>query len=214
MSNESEADEASSRAKAYSFLASIYLKPPTKETITKFLREGIFALDSKEMHALSEYQSQNKLTSPEVLEEKLAAEHLKLFGGIARGYGPPPPYESVWRGEGRVMGTATAAVLKAYAQAGLQLAETSTDPPDHIGYELGYLSHLCNKEAEARIENDSSGTRTYLHLEHEFLRGHLAKWVPEFCRQIVEKDATGFYRAIALLTKEFVLADGEAVKKQ
>ena len=167
--NESKADEASSRAKAYRFLASIYLKPPKKELITKFLHEHPFSINSEEVKNLSEYLSQNKLTSPEMLEESLATEHLRLFGGVTRGYGPPPPYESVWKGEGRVMGTATADVLKAYAQAGVEPANHTTEPPDHIGIELGYLSHLCSKEADARRSNDVSGTRKYLHMEHEFL---------------------------------------------
>lgn len=212
--SESKANEASSRSKAYRFLALIYLKPPTKELITKFLREHPFSIESGEMKALSKYLSQNKLMSPEIFEERLAAEHTRLFGGVSREYGTPPPYESVWRGEGRVMGTATMNVLKSYGEAGVELADYTTEPPDHIGLELGYLSYLCSKEADALRNNDVRGTAKYMHSAQEFLRGHIEKWVPEFCRQIAEKDRTGFYRAIALLTKELVLADAEAIGEQ
>ena len=124
--SESKADEASSRAKAYRFLASIYLKPPTKELITEFLREHPFSIESEEMKTLSEYLSQNKLTSPEILEERLAAEHLRLFGGVTHGYGPPPPYESVWRGEGRVMGATTDGGFE-----GVRQCRFGTSHPDH-----------------------------------------------------------------------------------
>jgi TorA maturation chaperone TorD len=207
-------ESASLRAKSYSFLASIYLKAATNELISAFLRERPLSTESQGMKNLSEFLSENRLKSVEQLEEVLATEHLRLFGGVTQGYGPPPPYESVWRGEGRVMGATTADVLRAYANAGLEPATQTTEPPDHVGYELGYLSHLCGKEADSRRSGDTVGTAKYLQMEHEFLRDHLEKWVPDFCQKIAENDRTGFYKAIALLTKEFLLTDAEAIGEQ
>ena len=213
MPNESMLDSASSRAKSYCFLASIYLKAPTKELISEFLRERPLSTESQGMKKLNEFLSQNRLKSAERLEEVLATEHLRLFGGVTHGYGPPPPYESVWRGEGRVMGATTVEVLRAYANAGVEPATQTTEPPDHIGLELGYLSRLCGKEADARRSGDVDGTAKYLQMEHEFLRDHIEKWVPDFCQKIAENDRTGFYRAIAVLTSEFLLADAGTIEE-
>jgi TorA maturation chaperone TorD len=214
LSSDPSVGAASSRAKAYRFLASIYLKAPTRQLIAEFLRKPSFSAESQGLKELGEFLSQNMSKSPELLEQDLAIEHLRLFGGMARGDGPLPPYESVWRGEGRVMGTATEKVLKAHAEAGVELTGRISEPPDHVGLELVFLSYLCEKENEARARNDAGDTVKCLHFEHQFLLEHLARWVPNFCQQIAENDRSGFYRAIAKLTEEFMLVDREAIEEQ
>jgi TorA maturation chaperone TorD len=207
-------DLASSRAKAYSFLASVYLQVPRKELITEFLNHPPFSIDSQGMKTLNEFLSHNKLTPPELLHERLGREHLRLFGGLAHRHSPPPPYESVWTGEGKVMGKATVNVLKIYGEARVELTTRTTEPPDHIGIELAYLSYLCTKEADARRSTDANATAKYLHMQYDFLRHHVERWVPNFCQHIAKDDRTGFYRGIATVTKEFVLADSEAIQEE
>jgi TorA maturation chaperone TorD len=214
MSNDSMSNLASSRAKAYSFLASMYLQVPTKEVITEFLNRPPFAIESEGMKMLNEFLSRNKLTPPELLHERLAREHLRLFGGLALGHSPPPPYESVWRGEDKLMGKVTASVLKMYGEAGVQLTAGTTEPPDHIGIELSYLSYLCSREANARRSSSAVDRANYPRMQYVFLRHHVGKWVPGFCQHIAKADRTGFYRGIATLTMEFVLADSDTILEE
>ena len=213
MSNDFVPNPASLRAGAYSFLASIYLGAPAKKLITELLRKRPFSIESQGMKILNEFLSQNKLTSPELLE-KLVTEHVRLFGGVSPGFGPLPPYESIWRGEGRVMSSVTTKVLQAYDEADVEPTTRLAEPPDHVGLELGFLSYLCNRENDARRNNDPKCAAKCMHMEYEFLRDHILEWVPIFCDQIAENDRTGFYRAIAILTKEFILADGEEILEQ
>jgi TorA maturation chaperone TorD len=202
---------ASLRAKAYSFLASIFLEVPTKELIVESLKHPPLSMDSQGIKTLNEFLSQNELTPPERLHERLAREHLRLFGGLAHGHSPPPPYESVWRGEGKLMGKTTVAVLKAYGEAGVELTSGVKEPPDHVALELGYLSYLCGKEAEARMSNDAYGAARNLRLQYDFLHHHVQRWVPNLCEHITKTDKTGFYRGIAILTREFILEDSAAI---
>jgi TorA maturation chaperone TorD len=184
------------------------------ELVREFLNHASFSIESEGTKILDEFLSHNKHTSPDLLYERLASEHARLFGGLAYGHSPPPPYESVWSGEGRVMGQTTVAVLKVYAEAGMEVTPHITVPPDHIGIELSYLSHLCSKEAEARRGNDADATAKYLRMQHDFLHYHVQRWVPNFCRQIAKNDRTGLYRGIAILTTELVLADQRAIPEE
>jgi TorA maturation chaperone TorD len=214
MPDRSTSDLTSSRAKAYSFLASMYLRVPTKEVITEFLNRPPFTIESQGMKMLNEFLSRNKFAPTELLHERLAREHLRLFGGLTYGRSPPPPYESVWRGEGKLMGKVTASVLRTYNEAGMELASGTTEPPDHIGIELSYLSYLCSRQADAHRSRDSTDTARYSRMQYDFLRQHVLRWVPSFCQQIAQADTTGFYRGIAILTKEFLLADSYDVPEE
>jgi len=214
LSNESLAKTASSRAKAYRILASIYLKPPTRQILAELLRELPLPVEFQGMKDLTEFLSQNTLMPPELLEENLAKEHLRLFGGVTPGYGPPPPYESVWSGEGKLMGKTTADVLRQYAEAGMEPGDHLANPPDHIGLELAYLSILCSKQAEAQSSNDVNLAEKYLNLETKFVRDHMERWVPSFVEEIASNDKTGFYQVIAILTKELLLADTQTSGKK
>jgi TorA maturation chaperone TorD len=214
MSTDSQPDFALSRAKAYSFLASVYLRPPTKEVIAGFMRRPPFPMESQGLKMLKEFLSRNRLTPPELLHERLAREHLRLFGGLAYGRTPPPPYESVWRGEGRLMGKVTESVLKTYGEVGVDLTAETTEPADHIGIELSYLSHLCSREAVVRGNCDTNAAASYSRLQYSFLRHHIERWVPDFCEHIAKVDGTGFYQGIATLTKEFVLADSVTILEE
>lgn len=212
--NETMSSLALLRAKAYGFLSWTYLQVPEMELVTKALSELSFHTESKGMKALHEFFSQNKHRSPEELHEDLMVEYARLFRGLRHGHGPLPPYESVWRGEGRVMGASTTDVVEMYGEANVELAANIREPPDHIGIELGYLSHLCDAEADAWKTGDVKGAVKCLRMEQQFLRDHIDRWVLNFCQQIAESDRTGFYRGIAIVTKEFLAADSEEVREE
>jgi TorA maturation chaperone TorD len=163
---------------------------------------------------LNEFLTRNKLFLPELLRERLAQEHLRLFGGLTYGRSPPPPYESVWRGEGKLMGKVTSSVLRTYNEAGMELASGTTEPPDHVGVELSYLSYLCSKEADAHRSCDSTEMARYSRMQYDFLRQHVVRWVPSFCQHIARADTTGFYQGIAILTREFLLADSYGIPEE
>jgi len=132
----------------------------------------------------------------EQLMTRLREDYVRLFRGIRRGYGPPPPYESVYRSE-IMMSEHASDVLNIYHRAGLEVR--GGEPPDHIGFELAFMAFLCNKEEECREAGDLVSADGVRSLQHDFMSDHILRWMPQFCRNILSYDS-GFYTAVAELT--------------
>ncbi|ADC65408.1 cytoplasmic chaperone TorD family protein [Ferroglobus placidus DSM 10642] len=201
---------AEMRSKVYWLLSDFYLKKPDK----KFLKE----LKQKLPENVEEFSDAIELIKSSLdddlddLSERLAVEFTRLFRGIKKGYSPPPPYESVYRGEERVMGETTLAVMKFYSEAGFGIIEEEEGPQDYIGVELKFMSLLCYKEMEA-WGKDSEKAREFLELEMRFLREHILQWVPKFCQVVEAESKEPFYVGVARLTKRFVELDAENLEK-
>src|SRR5512134_1478689 len=104
-----QGEAARVRSQTYWFLSGFFLERPDEDFLAR-LAQNIGAADSVSDPvygpALAELAVAMRTTSP----DRLAAEHTRLFGGVQPGYGPPPPFESVHRGE-RLLGDSTQDVL-------------------------------------------------------------------------------------------------------
>ena len=210
---------AEARGKIYGFLGFIYLQKPTSDFFKNVIfNEEFYSSVSKlniedaeikdGLKILENFLLGSKKKSLEELTDVLAAEYARLFRGIKRDYSPPPPYESVYRGEGFVMGELATQVAKKYAEVGVKLAdEYGNEPPDYIGLELHFMNFLCNKEANSWKSGKDDEVLKFLKLEEKFLREHLITWVPNFCDVVIDQDKSGFYKSIAKITKAFILHD-------
>jgi putative dimethyl sulfoxide reductase chaperone len=139
------------------------------------------------------------------LATELAVERTRLLRGLKPGYGPPPPYESVYLGlDGQPQMQATAAVAKSYAEAGVALPEGLKEQPDYIGLELDFMRHLTEKEARAWAEGNRDEAVRIVEKERSFLEEHLARWVPRFCEVMDGASRLDYYRGIARMTGRFV----------
>jgi TorA maturation chaperone TorD len=212
--DETRSNMAASRARIYSLLGSLYLDIPDPKSIERSLGQLQASIRSEGIGMLADFFKKTENEPPQDLRNRLSVEHTKLLGGIGKGYGLPPPYESVWIGEWRIMGRSTVEVAKIYGEAGLELAADIKQPPDHVSIELGYLSYLCRREADAWKNGDRKGAIDFLRMEEQFLREHLARWVPRLCQELIKSDGSGFYRAVATMTEEFILTDSDDLRKQ
>jgi TorA maturation chaperone TorD len=204
---ESSSNVAVARAAIYSLLGSLYLDIPNLGSFEKSLEELGNLMESKSIRILTDFFQNNRRKSLEEVQETVSVEYSRLFLGINPERSLPPPYESVWMGEGMVMGASTARVLEAYSEAGVELAPDIKELPDHIGIELGFLSYLCNQEANARKRDDTDARIRFLCLQDKFLHDHAERWMPRFCLKLEESDRTGFYSGIATMTEEFLKAE-------
>ncbi|OGS55752.1 MAG: hypothetical protein A3K60_04285 [Euryarchaeota archaeon RBG_19FT_COMBO_56_21] len=127
---------------------------------------------------------------------RLREDYVRLFRGISSNYGPPPPYESVYRSE-TMMSEHASEVRAIYREAGLEIQ--GTEPPDHIGFELAFMGYLCGKEEKHREDGDLRMARSLASLQDDFLYNHILKWVPQFCRNILRYESP-LYGAVASLT--------------
>jgi TorA maturation chaperone TorD len=145
------------------------------------------------------------------LSQQLSIEYTRLFRGIQKGYGPPPPYESIYRGERRVIGEVTLDVINMYRQANFTVIDETAGPQDYLGTELKFMSYLCHDEMNAWKQQHYHNVKRFLNLEHEFLEKHLLLLVPPFTRKIVTEAREKFYLSIVRLTDEFTTMDFQIV---
>lgn len=210
-------EKAAGRAVLYAFFSFLLSNEPELKSINadkinflkKLLRdsEGIPLLDASLGKKLDREQSES--------EAEIKADYISLF--IAPGDRYVPPYESVYvdkdplADRGLVMGPSTFKVKEFYAKAGLAPSKDFGELPDHIGLELAFMAFLCEKEAGAE-DKDKAGE--YLKLEKAFLEQHLIKWMEEYFALLCQKAGTRFYRAIALLAKDFIQSDFKYLASQ
>ena len=101
-----------------------------------------------------------------------------------------PPYESLnnfFPGERR------RDVHDFYAKTGLVIDEQLGLPPDHLGVEMLFMSYL--------VEGDK------MEEQRKFLEDHLLHWAPQYLERFAGAAKTKFYKDIAGITKNFLIAD-------
>lgn len=210
---------AQTRSEVYKILAQCFSEP-SKEivkdlrgtSLTSSLKDFLEKIDlenpnfNEGNNDLETYIKKNEDLALDDLHLNLRIEDARLFIGPRRL--PSPPYESVYRTEGRlVMGESTVEVKKMYEKAGLQIVEQYTDLPDHIALELEFMYFLCVEEANAWKKDDKPTALKHLEMQKEFLDEHLMRWVPKFCDSVVNAAKLEFYRGLAKIAKEFIVSE-------
>ncbi len=218
---------AEDRSRIYLLLSAFYMQRPRDEFVRK-IKSDEFIQNLK--NALSEDESKMKfgisdglkildmfinsikdMPEPEVAEN-LAVDFTRLFRGIKKGYGPPPPYESVWRGEGKVMGEWAQKVLENYYASGIGM-DMEDELPDYIGIELKFMAILSYHEKERYRGHNIQEVKRFVRIQQEFMNEHIQQWIPEFCNRVAEEATSSFYKGCALLTKGFLEIDMEKLKE-
>ena len=94
---------------------------------------------------------------------------------------------------------------------GLKYREDSTEIPDHISVELDFMHLAIEREAQAWEEGDFEGARYGLGMQKMFIDDHMAKWIPNFCDEVIARAQLPFYREIAKATKGFINFEEENI---
>jgi len=149
-------------------------------------------------------------TNDETIEE-LAADYASLFLGI--GKHSAHPYESTYLSKDKiVMQSPWRQVLSTYQKQGLGKASGVKEPEDHIGLELEFMFHLCQRMNKALNRNSIRQALFILDAQEDFLLNHLGAWTADFCDDILRGSTRfDFYGAIALITKRFVALEKEHI---
>ncbi len=122
-------------------------------------------------------------------------------------YAPCLPYESAYA-EARDAPVWTAVeVEREYAAAGLALASSLREAPDHAAVELEFVSFLCNQEASAWEARRLDEGIDALKRQSAFLEGHLGRWFPVFARRVAEKDSSKIYATVTRAAEAFISHD-------
>ncbi|MDE8701759.1 molecular chaperone TorD family protein [Adlercreutzia equolifaciens] len=216
---------ARSRSRVYGFLGALYCRRPDDQFASGLLGDDLAAFiasvtaqedladDMRVGVALiDQYMQDCEGKDVEELTTEVAVERTRLLRGVKPGYGPPPPYESVYSNQMHELEThRIAAVLNAYAAADAVLPKDIHDQPDYIGLELDFMRHLCAKESEAWAAGDREQALAFIAQQQSFLDEHVAPWIPRFCDVMTEQARLDLYRGVALITKSFVLDEAQGV---
>lgn len=155
------------------------------------------------------------LSSLQGLEEwetaKVQQQYVRLFminpGGL-----PCLPYESYYvEPEGQATGWIAVQVEREYAAAGLVLAPSLKELPDHAAVELEFMAFLCHREACAWGTEVMKEGIYSLERQAAFLDRHLLQWFPEWARQVMRVDGDGIYTVVAEAAGSFVSCDRDLV---
>jgi len=188
------------RSHLYSLLATIFRNEPSCELLSYLQSPEMASVLSEASVSLGEGFETAEVSN---LAEQLVVDFTVLFLGPGHHISP---HESVQlkRGSGILWGPETSAVRRAYRTAGFDVDEASHLIPDHISVELDFLSHLTKIESDAWAEQNDNQIAEVLRLQHDFLSGHLGKWVGAFCAKVRESGESDFYCSFANLLRDFL----------
>ena len=147
---------AQNRGSSYGFLAWLFLEGPDRDFVERIMSQdeelAIIELENGEessailygLRYMRSYIAQFPKTSIEELCMDLMVQRTRLVRGVDPGYGPPPPYEAVYRcphdcQESDLM----LQVSDFYQNAGARLPLGKKERLDYIGLELDLMYFMC-----------------------------------------------------------------------
>ncbi|MEJ2709392.1 MAG: molecular chaperone TorD family protein [Anaerolineales bacterium] len=208
-------DQAKARAGMFNFLAALYNRRPDRGLVHKL---SVIPVDdfvnlpdeqappevSQGLREMSEFIRRASGLEEEEIERRLAVDWTRLFRGVRPGYGPPPPYESVYLSNNNDVVRTLQSVVSKYSQAGATIEQSSANRPDYIGLELGFMGFLADQKAKAWQAGEIERGKNFAEISQTFMADHLGRWVQRFCNVAIEHARTEFYRGLLLLTKGVV----------
>jgi len=210
--------QVQSHASSYAFLAWLFLEQPDVDFVTRLLagdtQDSLGSLtssslaDSRMITGLQIMRSSLQVQGSRTIEDiclTLAVERTRLLRGVAREYGPPPPYESLYRSLEASDGISfLVQVAEFYRYAQIDLLAERADRLDYLGLELDFMRLLCEEEIRSLDQGDTDEAEGFARLQHRFLQEHLLPWVPRYCESLLSHSTAGFYQGVAQLLLGFL----------
>jgi anaerobic sulfite reductase subunit A len=195
------------RAEIYQALARLYQAPSWEQVQSALdqvlLKNPKFLLESKDGHFhLAKELDRHEKESYRYGLESFQEEYVRLFVNSREGV-LAPPYASFYT-EGCLLGEAAREALAFYEQFRLTLDNSQNEPPDHIVYELEFLSFLCSTEQEALDQGRGPEADELRTAQADFFFGHLFPWANRFCDRIIENSSLAYYQLVGAFTKGFL----------
>jgi TorA maturation chaperone TorD len=210
---EAAAGPAEARSKTWCLLSRFYLERPEVEFLQELRAAFCTQASADEIPGAAGMDEDTRILCDTLAEdlaalsERLLPEYTRLFRGIREGLGPPPPFESLCRGEAAT-GDSALAVQHRYEQAGFGHVAPEAGPQDHLGAELRFLALLCFREAEGWGAGNEEAAQERIAQQRAFLDDHLLAWLPDYAGRIARESREPFYAAARL-----TLEHAEAVRR-
>ncbi len=139
--------------------------------------------------------------------KNLAADYAILCLGASR-RGGADPYESVHLSKDNIMmQDEWEQMLFLYNELGLQRSENTSEPEDHLAMELECMAILCQRAVESLHNAEFPDASWSISHQIGLLEDHLLRWVPSFVSKVLDLSSTEFYKAAAVITREYLKMD-------
>lgn len=185
-------------------LLSLGFSAPDEESFEQVRRLTVFSARHAREEGLAELlaELEHELDDDAVLDE-IAAEHERLFGRDVR----IAPYEVSYEVDPFRQTRQLADIEGFYRAFGAASNGPAAERPDHAGCELEFLAFLVAKQLEAAEAEESERVEVCREAEDAFLRDHLGRWFPGFCRAVARETGSRIYRLLALIGERLVVAE-------
>lgn len=201
--NEQQA-EALSRSNLYGLIARVFRRELDAALLAELRCPAVVAaLEEAGAHLAEVLAPAVSAGGDDRILEELALEYTRL---LLPPYGLSP-HESVQRGEGQLWGEHTVAVRDFMAELGLAPAGERGLLPDHLATELEVMQHLAEAEADLLAAGGPETAGIARARQQQFLRDHLLRWVPDYCRNLAAAADHAFYREMADLGARFLVSE-------
>lgn len=214
------AELAPFRGGLYSCLASVFTRPPEAPDVIHATTELVVhladLLEGSAAEAL--HQDAQLMNDNDAWAATARQTFMDLFKVPGQRY--VAPYESVYMDSREIDGRSVGGLLvgrscvdarRWYQLAAADIIPNFKELDDHIGVELGFMSHLCGKETSFFSEGKSALLRRTWEIERDFLASHVVSWAGILRDKVLEKSDHPYFRAMARLSAEFAQRDLEAL---
>jgi TorA maturation chaperone TorD len=126
----------------------------------------------------------------------LQAEHRRVFSNVITL--DCPPYETLFGNDhvfaqSHVMGD----IAGFYRAFGVELSKDIHERLDHLSVELEFMHFLAYKESYSRCHASAEKTDIVVDAQKKFVKNHIGRWVPLFCRMLGKKADVGLFKLMA-----------------
>jgi TorA maturation chaperone TorD len=212
-------ERALNRSKMYLLFSWSLLYPEDEEFLDylqcgEFVEDGRAALDGmraaldglggerakQKIAALQKQFDQiEKLVSAECVNWQLTdlqSEHRRVFTNVITL--DCPPYETLFGNDhvfaqSHVMGD----IAGFYKAFGVELSKDIHERLDHLSVEFEFMHFLTYKESYSRCHDGIEKTDIVVEAQKKFVKNHIGRWVPLFCRMLAKKADSGLFKLIA-----------------
>ncbi len=217
--NSEAAGNAATRAEMFGFMAAMLNRKPGAELVQKLRAvgsESFAGLIPDEDHStafgrglldMSQFVEEASGLAEDDVVKALAIDWTRLFRGVSPGYGPPPPYESVYLDQDKSDIEIIQKVGRWYVENGVKIDRHQPNRPDFLGIQIDFLRHLAEQEQDAWKYGNSDDAMDCLNKSSCFVSEHMASWVHKFCRQAMDYAETGFYKGVIRIIEEVFSGD-------
>jgi putative dimethyl sulfoxide reductase chaperone len=219
-------ERALNRSKIYLLVSWSLLYPEDEEFLDylrcgEFVEDGRAALDALEVALGTEggERVRKKLTSLRTqlaLVENLIAsecvnwqlsdlqsEHRRVFSNVITL--DCPPYETLFGNDhvfaqSHVMGD----IAGFYKAFGVELSKDIHERLDHLSVEFEFMHFLAYKESYSLCHDGPEKTQIVVDAQKKFVKNHIGRWVPLFCRMLTKKADSGLFKLVADMAADWM----------